>query len=283
MRLEQVGASTGVLAALALWAVLLWLLALGGLGSRVGALADDASLLQPLPQAGEPAAERLGPLAERLVPFHGTYDLVPEAMAADLDEQVTAFRSRPLGESGPYVFVAADALTMKVREGGRVINAVVLLDTTLDDQGRNKHAWRLAELRHWAAPLRLPEERATFHVLEAVNPAAALLEYATANPVDHIVMGARGRSASRRLLGSVSAEIAAHAPCTVTVVRPRARVMTVARALRPLSSDSGPKRCSSRPCGVFPKPIETMMSSRSTEVACAAGSTVNTSRAPGSK
>ena len=28
------------------------------------------------------AAERLGPLAERLVPFHGTYDLVPEAMAA---------------------------------------------------------------------------------------------------------------------------------------------------------------------------------------------------------
>lgn len=64
MRLEQVGASTGVLAALALWTLLLWLLALGGLGSRVGALADDASLLQPLPQAGEPAAERLGPLPQ---------------------------------------------------------------------------------------------------------------------------------------------------------------------------------------------------------------------------
>ena len=66
-------------------------------------------------------------------------------------------------------------------------------------------------------------------------------------------------------------------------MRPRARVITVARALRPLSSDSGPKRCSSRPCGVLPKPTETMMSSRSTEVACAAGSTVKTSRAPGSK
>src|SRR3954466_1143412 len=41
-------------------------------------------------------------------------------MAADLDEQVEAFRTRPL-DQGPYTFVAADALTMKVREGGRVV------------------------------------------------------------------------------------------------------------------------------------------------------------------
>jgi transposase-like protein len=34
-------------------------------------------------------------------------------MAADLDEQVTAFRTRSLAESGPFTFVAADALTMK--------------------------------------------------------------------------------------------------------------------------------------------------------------------------
>ena len=44
-------------------------------------------------------------------------------MAADLDEQVTAFRTRPLREAGPFAFVAADALTMKVRENGRVVNA----------------------------------------------------------------------------------------------------------------------------------------------------------------
>jgi hypothetical protein len=50
-------------------------------------------------------------------------------MAADLDEQVTAFRTRSLAESGPFTFVAADALTMKVRENGRVVNAVVLVAT----------------------------------------------------------------------------------------------------------------------------------------------------------
>src|SRR3954447_22266211 len=31
-------------------------------------------------------------------------------MAADLDEQVTAFRARPLADAGPFTFVAADAL-----------------------------------------------------------------------------------------------------------------------------------------------------------------------------
>ena len=36
-------------------------------------------------------------------------------MARDLDELVRDFRERPL-DAGPYTFVAADALTVKVRE-----------------------------------------------------------------------------------------------------------------------------------------------------------------------
>ena len=50
-------------------------------------------------------------------------------MAADLDAIVEDFRHRPLGDAGPFTLVTADALTMKVGEGGRVINAVVLLAT----------------------------------------------------------------------------------------------------------------------------------------------------------
>lgn len=59
-------------------------------------------------------------------------------MAADLDEQVTAFRTRPLGESGPFTFVAADALTMKVRENGRVVAAVVLVATGVNSDGHRE-------------------------------------------------------------------------------------------------------------------------------------------------
>lgn len=59
-------------------------------------------------------------------------------MAAHLDEHVESFRSRPLDASGPFTFVTADALTMKVREGGRVINAVVLLATGVNSDGHRE-------------------------------------------------------------------------------------------------------------------------------------------------
>ena len=59
-------------------------------------------------------------------------------MAADLDEHVESFRHRPLDSAGPFTFVAADALTMKVREGGRVINAVVLIATGVNGDGHRE-------------------------------------------------------------------------------------------------------------------------------------------------
>jgi len=96
----------------------------------------------------------------------------------------------------------------------------ITIDRTLDEEGKNKHVDRLVTLRHWAQPLKLDENRLTVHVLEAVDPAAAILEFAAANHVDHIVIGARQHSLARALLGSVSAKVAAEAPCTVTVVRP---------------------------------------------------------------
>ena len=55
-------------------------------------------------------------------------------MAADLDEQVQAFRTRPL-DAGPYTFVAADALTLKVREGGRVVKVAAMVATGVNAEG----------------------------------------------------------------------------------------------------------------------------------------------------
>ena len=58
-------------------------------------------------------------------------------MAADLDEQVAAFRTRPL-DAGPYTFLAADALTVKVREGGRVVNIAVMVATGVNADGHRE-------------------------------------------------------------------------------------------------------------------------------------------------
>jgi transposase-like protein len=58
-------------------------------------------------------------------------------MAKDLDAHVADFRTRPL-DAGPYTFVAADALTMKVREGGRVLNVAVLVATGVNADGHRE-------------------------------------------------------------------------------------------------------------------------------------------------
>ena len=58
-------------------------------------------------------------------------------MAAELDEMVTQFRSRPL-DAGPYTFVWIDALTQKVREGGRTVNVHALIATGVNAGGRRE-------------------------------------------------------------------------------------------------------------------------------------------------
>jgi transposase-like protein len=58
-------------------------------------------------------------------------------MASDLDGQVEAFRTRPL-DQGPYTFLAADALTMKVREGGRVVLVHALVATGVNRDGHRE-------------------------------------------------------------------------------------------------------------------------------------------------
>ncbi|MBF5002572.1 IS256 family transposase, partial [Nocardia sp. BSTN01] len=55
-------------------------------------------------------------------------------MAAELDAQVEAFRTRPLDQR-PYTFVAADALVLKVRENGRVVNVHALVATGVNADG----------------------------------------------------------------------------------------------------------------------------------------------------
>ena len=100
------------------------------------------------------------------------------------------------------------------------------MDELIDAEGQSVHVKQLVGLKHWARPLTqqseglaLDDGRLTFHVLEAPDPAAAIVDFAERNHVDHIVMGARGASTLRRYLGSVSSEVVAKSECTVTVVR----------------------------------------------------------------
>jgi len=59
------------------------------------------------------------------------------AMAAELDEVVAGFRNRRL-DCGPYLFVWVDALTQKVREGGRTVNVHCLVATGVNADGKRE-------------------------------------------------------------------------------------------------------------------------------------------------
>ena len=59
-------------------------------------------------------------------------------MAKDLDEHVEQFRTRRLDDTGPFTFVAADALVLKVREGGRVVGVHALVATAVNMDGHRE-------------------------------------------------------------------------------------------------------------------------------------------------
>jgi len=113
-----------------------------------------------------------------------------------------------------------------------------------EDTATSQRIKHLVILRHWAEPLDLSAGQISFHVVESTDPAEAILKYARMNQVDHIVIGAPPRDVPLRgmlgtvqstvspnaapeplqifrLLGTVSAKVAAEAPCSVTVVRAR--------------------------------------------------------------
>jgi nucleotide-binding universal stress UspA family protein len=87
-----------------------------------------------------------------------------------------------------------------------------------------EHRVRLAG---WAHPLGLPARRLTLHVIEARDAAATLVEFASRNNVDLIVLGAPGpEEMALAWWRSVASTVTANAPCSVHVVR-------VPQALRP--------------------------------------------------
>jgi len=142
------------------------------------------------------------------------------------------------GAEAPLLDAVSNAVQrlLRTEPGARLACVAVMktnrigMDELVDKDGASKHVNLLVQLKHWARPTQQATALAndpndtraghvTFHVLEAPDPATAILDYARKNQVDHIVMGARSSGGLRRYLGSVSAKIAAEADCSVTVVR----------------------------------------------------------------
>lgn len=102
-----------------------------------------------------------------------------------------------------------------------VIRPVSALGGATEEESASAiHLKHQVQLRHWAEPLRLPQERISFHVLESSDPAESLVDYAIVNHVNNIVIGAPPPNMpGSRVISTVATRVVAEAPCTVTVVR----------------------------------------------------------------
>ena len=58
-------------------------------------------------------------------------------MAKELDQVVSEFKERPL-DGGPYRYLWIDALTQRVREGGRVVNVAAVIATAVNAEGNRE-------------------------------------------------------------------------------------------------------------------------------------------------
>lgn len=154
-----------------------------------------------------------------------TAPLSVAAQMASVPVIVVAVDVSPEGERLAEVLRTAVTRMLTIEPDARIacVNVIktarIGIDQGTDDQGNNLHVVRLVALKQWADSIDLPDHRLTYTVLEGSDPGQAILDYATTNHVDHIVMGARGHSTTRRYLGSVSAQVVAEAHCSVTVIR----------------------------------------------------------------
>jgi serine/threonine protein kinase len=82
------------------------------------------------------------------------------------------------------------------------------------------HLDHMVLLRNWTAPLGVPPQRLSLHVIVAPDPSGALIEFARRNNVDLIVLGApRPSEEPLAWWRSVASSVTANAPCSVHVVR----------------------------------------------------------------
>lgn len=161
MAAVELPARTWLLGGAAAWALAAWALALGGMGARAPALADDPALLQRLPQARPAAAPALGP--------PGQYAAVSSRPLFSENRQPRAFFVQGDGQAAPTQ--AFDYVLTSVLIAGPTRLAILQspdgaqsLRIRLGESHETQPAWRLSALSPRSATFEGPEGQRTLEL-----------------------------------------------------------------------------------------------------------------------
>ncbi len=124
-----------------------------------------------------------------------------------------------------YSLRHAASRSLGIRPGARLA-CVSIVDSEDEATGSARgaetevHRHHLDRLRQWARGLALEGHQVSFHVIESDDPAQALLDYAGANAVSLIILGAATHGLMlQRLVVTVPIRVAMEAPCSVMLVK----------------------------------------------------------------
>ncbi|MDI9238780.1 general secretion pathway protein GspN [Lysobacter sp. LF1] len=157
MRVDDAGPRTWLLATVAGWGLLAWLLAMVGMGRHAPALESDPGLLRPLPPLRAPAPERLGPMSQ--------YVQIGQRPLFTQDRQPKPFFLQGQGgeETGQTAFdylltsvLITPALKMAILQPADGSESVRV---RLGDAPESHPAWRLVALDVRSAVFEGPEGR----------------------------------------------------------------------------------------------------------------------------
>ena len=156
MRVDTATPRTWLLAAVAGWAVLVWLLSLAGMGRHASALDVDASQLPPLPQPRASAAAPAGPLSQ--------FDQIGARPLFSDDRRPKPFSLQ--GEGGAESAQAFDFVLSSVLITPGLKLAILQspdrsksLRVKLGESPESQPSWRLTELSPRSAVFEGPEGR----------------------------------------------------------------------------------------------------------------------------
>lgn len=169
MRLDEAGPRTWLLAGVAGWALLAWLLAVFGMGGRIEPLAADPGLLKPLPPAQPAPPPQLGPM--------GQYSQIAARALFSRDRRPHPFFLQGEGEEKqapgfdyvltgvlitPHLKLAI--LQQPAAMGGPVVGPTRSVRVELNTAPASHPAWRLVGLDPRSAQFAGPEGKRTLEL-----------------------------------------------------------------------------------------------------------------------